>query len=79
MKSPEGGNFMSNVLRKIKRNKENTIFMSIKFQCPRCKKEKLVPQKVFQQMTNDTFKNTNLFTCDNCNIRMNPITVEVDY
>lgn len=67
---------MSNIIKKIKKNKSENIFMSMKFQCPKCRQEKLIPQKVFQQMTDETFKNTNLFTC---NIRMNPITIEVDY
>ena len=30
-------------------------------------------------MNEETFKNNKLFICDKCNIRMNPITVEIDY
>lgn len=53
--------------------------MAIKFKCTKCGFERLVPRSEFQKMTDETFKNNKLFTCDKCNIRMNPITVEVDY
>lgn len=55
------------------------ISMSIKFKCPKCGFEKLVHQCEFQKMTDETFKNNKIFFCNKCNIRMNPITVEVDY
>ena len=53
--------------------------MAIKFKCTKCGFERLVPKSEFQKMTDKTFKNNKLFICDKCNIRMNPITVEVDY
>lgn len=53
--------------------------MSVKFKCTICGFERLIPRSEFQKMTEDTFKNNKLFICDNCNIKMNPITIEVDY
>ncbi len=70
---------MSSISRKIFKNKPINISMSIKFRCSKCGAEKLVPQSEFQKMTNETFKNNKMFFCNNCNIRMVPITVEADY
>ena len=71
---------MSSLTRKYKRNCQNlNLFMAIKFKCPICGFERLVPQSEFKKMNDETFKNNKLFICDKCNIRMNPITVEVDY
>lgn len=70
---------MSSFSRKIKRNKNINIKMAIKFRCAQCCFERLVPQSEFKKMTQDTFKNNKLFICDKCNIRMVPITIEVDY
>ena len=70
---------MSSISKKIRNNKKLDIKMSVKFKCDYCGFERLVPQSEFKKMTNETFKNNKLFICDNCNIRMNPITVEVDY
>lgn len=67
------------MLRKIKKNQEENIIMSMKFKCPKCGFEKLIPQKEFQRMTDETFKNNKIFLCNKCNTRMNPITIEVDY
>lgn len=70
---------MSSTLRKIKRNKSINLSMGIKFKCPICGFERLIPQQSFQNMTNESFKNNKLFFCDKCDIKMNPITIEVDY
>lgn len=57
----------------------SNIQMAIKFKCPKCGFERLVPRERFQEMTEETFKDNKLFICNNCKIRMNPVTVEVDY
>jgi transcription elongation factor Elf1 len=63
------------------KNKKNKldITMAIKFKCNKCGFERLVYREEFKKMTQKTFKNNKLFICDNCKIRMNPISVEVDY
>ena len=53
--------------------------MSIKFKCPKCGYEKLIPQERFKKMTNEEFKNPKTFACDKCNIRMEPVTIEADF
>lgn len=65
-----------------KDNKDNSTLefsMSLKLECPKCKNNKLIPRKIFQNMTNEQFKKGEIFLCDKCNIRMNPISIEVDY
>ena len=69
---------MSSMTRKLKRNKED-IIMAIKFNCDTCGFERLVYRVEFKKMTQETFKNNQLFMCENCKIRMNPVSVEVDY
>ena len=71
---------MGSFTRKYKRNNQNlNLFMAIKFKYPKCVFEKLVPQSELKKINEETFKNNKLFICDKCNIRMIPITVEVDY
>lgn len=70
---------MSSIKRKFDRNRPINIKMSMKFKCPKCGWEKLIPRNEFQKLTNETFKNNKMFYCVNCNIKMNPITIEVDY
>ena len=71
---------MGTFTRKYKKNKQNiNLVMAIKFKCSMCGFERLVSQSEFKKMNEETFKNNKLFFCDKCNIRMNPITVEVDY
>lgn len=70
---------MSSIKRKIYRNKPLDIKMSIKFKCPDCGIEKIIPREEFQKLTQETFEHNKMFYCVNCNIRMNPITIEVDY
>ncbi len=70
---------MGRMTNKFKKNKMIDIKMSIKFKCEHCGYEKLIPREAFQKMTNETFKDNPIFLCKNCNIRMNPITIEVDY
>lgn len=53
--------------------------MSIKFKCSSCGYEKLISRETIQSLDKNTFKDNIIFKCDNCNIRMNPITIEVDY
>lgn len=53
--------------------------MAMKFKCDICGFEREVPREEFKKMNQETFKNNKLFFCDNCNIRMNPISIEVDY
>lgn len=69
---------MSSIAKKLK-NKSLNIQMSIKFQCPSCGYEKLIPQNTIQKLDKKTFKDNEIFKCSNCHIRMNPITIEVDY
>lgn len=67
---------MSSMAKKFRKP---NLKMAIKFKCTKCGFERLVPRSEFQKMTDETFKNNKLFICNKCNIRMNPITVEVDY
>ena len=53
--------------------------MRIKFKCNNCNFERLVPKEEFDKINNETFKNNKLFFCDNCNCKMYPATIEVDY
>lgn len=53
--------------------------MSIKFQCPKCNSTKLISRETIQRLDSNNFKDNEIFKCKKCNIRMNPITVEVDY
>lgn len=70
---------MSSMTKKFKKCQNLKLDMSIRFKCSICGYEKLIPQKEFKKMTQETFKNNKLFLCDNCNVRMNSISVEVDY
>lgn len=70
--------FMSSMSKKYK-NKNMNIKMSIKFQCPKCGYEKLISQSTIQSLDKGTFKDNSIFKCSHCNIKMNPVTVEVDY
>lgn len=70
---------MSSISKKFFKNRKTILSMAIKFKCPTCGFEKLIPQSEFQKMTDETFKNNPIFLCNNCNIKMVPITVEVDY
>lgn len=70
---------MGSIANKFKKNQQFNISLSIRFVCPICGFKRLVPQSEFKKMTNETFKNNKLFICDNCNIRMNPTTVEADF
>lgn len=71
---------MGSFTRKYKKYNQNfNLVMAIKFKCPKCGFERLVPQSEFKKMNNESSKNNKLFICDICDIRMNPITVEVDY
>lgn len=70
---------MGSLKRKFLRNKPIDIKMSMKFQCPDCGYEKLISRETIQSLDKDTFKDNIIFKCKNCNIRMNPITIEVDY
>ncbi len=72
------------MLKKIKNNNHNNNYklnlkMGIKFKCPRCGYEKIIPKERFDKMTNEEYKDPKTFACDKCNIRMEPITVEVDF
>lgn len=71
---------MGSFSRKIKRNSPIVnIYLSTKFKCPFCGFTRLVPKSEFDKMTQKTFTNNKLFFCDNCNIRMNPISIEADF
>ena len=39
----------------------------------------LFQKSEFDKMTEKTFRNNKLLFCDNCNIRMNPISIEADF
>lgn len=69
---------MGSINKKIRKNSIN-IVMAIKYKCDICGFERIIPQAEFKKMNDEIFKNSRLFVCDNCNIRMKPKTVEVDY
>lgn len=73
----EKRNFMRSLLKW--HNSILTSFHRFPTRCPKCGFERLVPQSELKKMNEETFKNNKLFICDKCNIRMNPIIVEVDY
>ena len=53
---------MGSFTRKYKKNKQNiNLVMAIKFKCPICGFERLVPQSDFKKMNEVTFKNNKLF------------------
>ena len=70
---------MSNMLRKIKRQSVPVFAMSLKVECPKCKNYKLIPRETFQKMTEEEYKKGEIFLCEKCNTKMNPVSVEVDY
>lgn len=70
---------MSNMLRKIKRHSLPNFSMNLKVECPNCKKHKLIPRETFQNMTEEEYQKGEIFLCSKCNIKMNPVSVEVDY
>jgi len=70
---------MSSISRKLKKNKSINIRMNMKWKCYKCGYEKLIPREEFSKLTNETFKTSTMFFCKNCNIRMEPISIEVDY
>lgn len=53
--------------------------MSLKVECPKCKNTKLIPRETFQKMTEEEFNKGKIFLCKKCKIKMNPVSVEVDY
>lgn len=67
------------MLRKMKRHSLPNFKMSIKAECPKCKKTKLIPRETFQKMSEEEFQKGEIFLCEKCNIKMNPVSVEVDY
>lgn len=71
--------FMGSLKRKFMRNKPFDIKMSMKFKCSKCGYEKLISRETIQSLDPNTFKDNIIFKCKNCNIRMEPITIEVDY
>lgn len=66
---------MSNMLRQSK----PIFYMSLNVECPKCKKYKLIPRKTFQKMNEEEYQKGEIFLCEKCNIKMNPVSVEVDY
>lgn len=56
-----------------------TSFHRIPIKCPKCGYEKLIARETIQSLEPNTFKDNVIFKCQNCNIRMEPITIEVDY
>lgn len=70
---------MGSLKRKFLRNKPIDIRMNIKFKCSKCGNEKLISRETIQSLDSDTFKDNIIFKCQNCNIRMDPVTIEVDY
>ena len=44
----------------------------------KCKNFKLIPRETFQKMTEEEYQNGEIFLCNKCNIKMNPVFVEVE-
>lgn len=65
----------------VDKNKFNeiNIYLSMKFICPFFKFTKLVLKSKFIIIIEKTFKNNKLFFCNNCNKRINPISIETDF
>lgn len=53
--------------------------MSMRFSCPKCGFEKVIAKDVMDNINDKDFNDNIIFKCSNCNIRMYPIAVEVDY
>ena len=70
---------MSNMLRKIKRQSIPVFNMSLKVECHKCKNYKLIPREILQKMTEEEYQKGEIFLCERCNIKMNPVSIEVDY
>lgn len=67
------------MLRKIKRHSLPNLTMSLKVECPKCRKTKLIPREVFQKISEEEFQEGKMFLCEKCYVKMNPVSVEVDY
>lgn len=65
--------------RKIKRHALPNLKMSIKTECPKCKMTKLIPREAFEKISEEEFQKGEIFLYQKCNIKMNPVSVEVDY
>lgn len=70
---------MSSFTRKIKKKTFLNLRMSMKFECPCCNSQKEIPREVIDSLDKATFKDNPIFKCHKCKVRMNPITIEVDY
>ena len=70
---------MSNILRKIKRQSVPVFSMSLKVECSKCKNFKLIPRETFQKIIEKEYRKGEIFLCEKCNIKTNPVSVEVDY
>lgn len=70
---------MSNMLRKIKRQSVPVFSMRLKVECPKCKNFKLIPRETFQKMTEEEYQKGEIFLCNKYNIKMNLVSIEVDY
>lgn len=53
--------------------------MSMKFRGSKCSFEKLISRETIQSLDLNTFKDHIIFKCQYCNIRIEPITIKVDY
>lgn len=71
---------MSSMTRKIKRNKPIIdIQLSMKFECPNCKKAKIISKKQMDSIKREKFNDNKIFVCDKCDEKMYPTEVIADY
>lgn len=70
---------MSSFSRKIKRNNSITINKKIKFSCRNCNFYRIISEKEFKSLPRHNLNDNKIFYCPNCNIKMGPTEVIVDY
>lgn len=79
MKSREGVAFMGSINKRIKKNKNIDIKLSMRFKCSCCNYTKVISRETMEIIKPNEFANNPIFVCPNCNIRMNPIEVLADF
>lgn len=51
----------------------------MKFECPKCKKTKIIPKKVMDNIKQEEFNDNKIFICDKCDEKMYPTEVIADF
>ena len=71
-------NYYEQYVKKNKKTICTSILNEFKGRMSKCKNFKLIPRETFQKMTEEEYQNGEIFLCNKCNIKMNPVFVEVE-